>query len=67
MRTFSLVGSLGSLFKIWGLGSAPRLHPLAPRPVRWSRPHCGAQECARRRRQIERGTLTASNGLCLVR
>jgi hypothetical protein len=29
----------------------------------WSRPHQGAQEIARRRRQIELGQLTESNGL----
>jgi len=33
------------------------------RPLTWSKPHQGAQEMARRRRQIERGQLTRSNGL----
>jgi hypothetical protein len=31
----------------------------------WSSPGCGPQECARRRRQIERGQLTKSNGLAI--
>lgn len=28
---------------------------------RWVDPHQGARECARRQRQMERGTLTAAN------
>lgn len=30
---------------------------------KWPRWHQGAGECARRRRQIEKGQLTAANGL----
>lgn len=33
------------------------------RPITWSKPHQGAQEIARRARQIRRWQLTVSNGL----
>ncbi len=51
-----------------GIPFAPRIYPLSPRwrfPNSGRGPHQGAQEMARRRRQIERGTLTVSNGLVL--
>lgn len=42
-----------------------RVVPLTPRASVWWLPHQGVGEMARRRRQIERGQLTASNGLAV--
>lgn len=46
----------------YGAGSAPRIVPLS-RSQRRLKPPQGLQEAARRRRQIQRGQLTVSNGL----
>jgi len=43
--------------------SCPRIVGKNMRPRTWRKPHQGLQEIARRRRQIELGQLTASNGL----
>lgn len=47
-----------------GAGCARIVAKRHKRP-HWYGPHQGVNEMARRRRQIERGTLTASNGLCI--
>lgn len=44
-------------------GGGFRIVGKRQRPLDWHGPHQGAQEMARRRRQIERGQLTVSNGL----
>lgn len=44
--------------------SCRRIVPLSRSHGCW-KPHRGVSEMARRRRQIERGQLTASNGLCI--
>lgn len=47
--------------------NAPRIVPLSNKRRRaWFWPHQGSQEMARRRRQIEKGMLTVSNGLVLT-
>ena len=46
-----------------GLGGTARIVGKRMRPLDWSKPHQGAQEMARRRRQIEIGQITESNGL----
>lgn len=43
----------------------PRIVAKRHRRPHWRLPHQGVNEMARRRRQIERGQLTASNGLCI--
>ena len=48
------------------LGWAPRIVPRSSGYTRRCGPHQGAQEMARRHRQIARGMLTASNGLVVV-
>ena len=50
---------LGGMFS----GGPARIVGKRQRPMTWSRSHQGAQEMARRQRQIERGQLTKSNGL----
>lgn len=54
------VVAMGHMF---GGGGRFRVVGKRQRPIDWVGPHQGAQEIARRRRQIERGQLTASNGL----
>lgn len=51
--------SIGTLFGNGGV----RIVAKNMRPHGWSEPHQGAQEIARRARQIAKGQLTASNGL----
>lgn len=51
-----------------GFGGNSLSRVFAPSPAlrrerHWTKPHQGAQECARRRRQIAKGQLTESNGL----
>lgn len=65
-RPIDLLGKFitsGFPFQTW----AARIVPLSGRnrrPLK-RQPHQGIAEIARRRRQIMRGTLTASNGLCI--
>lgn len=56
-----MAAMLGTPF---GEMSARRIVPLG-KGQRW-KPHQGANEIARRRRQIEEGMLTVSNGLVLT-
>lgn len=57
-----LLSNVGALIAAaMGLGpqTPPRYRRARPAP-RWERPHQGRRECARRRRQIEAGTLVTS-------
>ena len=63
MRLTSMAAAMGMTFgRMFGNGSA-RIVCKNMRPLGWSRPHQGAQEIARRARQIAKGQLTKSNGL----
>ena len=58
MNVAAMAAALGIDF-----GRGKRLFAKREKPRTWKRPHQGKQEMARRVRQIERGQLTASNGL----
>ena len=62
LRTMASVAATAAMFG--GMfNTTARIVGKRQRPMSWSRSHQGAQEMARRQRQIERGQLTASNGL----
>lgn len=56
------ISSIAAIVAFLRFGCA-RIVPPAAYRSRWTRPHCGLQEQARRRSQIARGMLTESNGL----
>lgn len=60
MSVLAMAATLGTPFG----SSTARIVAKRHRRPHWTRPHQGAGEMARRRRHIEKGTLTASNGLC---
>lgn len=59
LRVAATAAMLGSMFG----GGPARIVGKRQRAMTWNRSHQGVQEMARRQRQIERGQLTASNGL----
>ena len=65
MQRLRIMGSIAAAapFFLEGLGGPSRIVGKRMRPLDWSKPHQGAGEIARRRRQIELGQLTESNGL----
>jgi len=62
LRLASMSAALGMAFGRM-FDSCPRIVGKNMRPRTWRKPHQGLQEIARRRRQIELGQLTESNGL----
>lgn len=61
MSVLAMAATLGTPFG----SSTARIVAKRHRRPHWTRPHQGAGEMARRRRQIAAGQLTVSNGLCL--
>jgi hypothetical protein len=59
----SRLGATALLPFLANMGGPSRVVGRRTRPLDWNKPHQGKQEMARRRRQIERGQLTKSNGL----
>jgi hypothetical protein len=57
------MASAAVIAQLLGLTGPGRIVGRRTRPTTWSKPHQGAQEIARRQRQIGRGQLTVSNGL----
>lgn len=60
LRAASLVSAMAAFT---GWSPTARIIGKRMRPLTWKLPHQGAQEMARRRRQIDAGTLTYSNGV----
>jgi hypothetical protein len=63
MSVAAMAAAMGmSINALFGNGGS-RIVAKRTREHGWSTPHQGAQEMARRRRQIDRGILTYSNGV----